>query len=213
MLTANGAKRYEAYLQAGYEVISTRGEEHQKKIAGSRATKLMAEPKVKARVAELENEMRTDSLARAKVDRGYVLENLKQNSERAQAAVPVMNRLGKETGTYKQDISGSNRALELMGKEVGMFQDRFDESGLDERIAKMTVLEVRAAIRAAATEVGLRMVEMDDTQLRTFILVNAPRVGLRCVEESAGDSGSGEAPEAGSLPAISEASGVPSTQH
>jgi len=204
--TATGMKRPDAYEAAGYKASN-------RKAASKRGVNLYSKPQIKGRVAELEEDLREDTLSQAEIDRSYVLTNLKQNSERAQQAVPMVDRSGNTTGEFKLDTSASNRALELMGKEVGMFQDRFDTEGLDAKIKDMTTLEVRAAIRAAATDVGLRMVEMDDEQLRTFILINAPRVGLRCVEEIPADPGSGEASEDRGVPAIPEAGGIPPIRH
>ena len=45
-------------------------------------------------------------------------------------------------------------------------------------IEGMSTEEIRTYIRTAATEVGLRMVDMNDDELRDFIVRNAERVGL-----------------------------------
>lgn len=50
-------------------------------------------------------------------------------------AAPVTDRDGMPTGEYRYDGSVANRALELLGKELGMFIDR---SKVD-LSAKMTV--------------------------------------------------------------------------
>ena len=39
--------------------------------------------------------------------------------------------------------------------------------------------ELRAFVRTAASEVGLRTVEMNDDEIRDFIMRNAERVGLQ----------------------------------
>lgn len=211
-LKAIGKVHWDAYIAAGF-TVNPGDPTKRNKIASTRASILLRDPRIKQRILEIEEELRTSVLAKAAVDRTYVVKNLKDNSEKAQAAKPVLDRQGRKTGEYKTDTAASNRALELLGKEVGMFQDKFDDAGLDDRIKNMTVLEVRNQIRAAATAVGLRMVEMDDKQLRTFILAHAERVGLRCVEVSVGDSGSGEAEEGSGVSSVSETSGVPSTRH
>ena len=46
-------------------------------------------------------------------------------------AVPVTDREGNETGEYTYQGSVANRALELVGKELGMFHERVEHSGAD----------------------------------------------------------------------------------
>ena len=72
------------------------------------------------RMARVATERATEVLA---IDREWVLAKLKENVERAMQAVPVM-RAGKETGEFVYDGSVANRALELLGKEIGMFIER-----------------------------------------------------------------------------------------
>ena len=60
--------------------------------------------------------------------------------------MPVRDRSGQETGEWSFNASGATRALELIGKHLGMFSERVDvqllrneaaqvaaELGLDER--------------------------------------------------------------------------------
>lgn len=213
-LIALGKSRAHAFLEAGY-TVNPANPDRRNPVAAKRGSALYTKhADIQARVAEIEAELSASALAKAAVDRDYVVKELKLNHERCTGAVPVLDRRGQETGQFKIDASGSNRALELLGKEVGMFKEQFNPGNLDDKIANMTVLEVRNAIRAAATEVGLRMVEMNDEQLRDFIYVNAPRVGLRVVEARADDHGSGQAAEDRSVPAVSQASGVsPARRH
>ena len=41
-------------------------------------------------------------------------------------AVPVLDRDGNPMGSYNFNASGANRALELMGKHLGMFIDKIE---------------------------------------------------------------------------------------
>jgi hypothetical protein len=61
---------------------------------------------------------------RLAVDRDFVLRALKENLERAMQREPVRDSKGNETGEYVWAGSVANRALELIGKELGMFGDR-----------------------------------------------------------------------------------------
>lgn len=74
-----------------------------------RASEMLKRPYVKARIAELTQELVRTSAKDARVDRAWVLERLKENAHEA-----LENR----------DRAAANRALELLGKELGMFVDR-----------------------------------------------------------------------------------------
>jgi hypothetical protein len=57
------------------------------------------------------------------IDKAWVMARLVENAERALQRVPVTN----EDGTvveYRYEGNVANRALELLGKELGMFIDR-----------------------------------------------------------------------------------------
>ena len=54
----------------------------------------------------------------------WILETLKANCDRAMQVEPVLGRDGEPTGEYTYQGSVANRALELMGKEQGMFVER-----------------------------------------------------------------------------------------
>jgi hypothetical protein len=56
--------------------------------------------------------------------REWVIDKLVENAERAMQAIPVTDSQGRPTGEYKWDGSVANRALELLGKECGMFVER-----------------------------------------------------------------------------------------
>ena len=64
----------------------------------------------------------------------WVLSNLKDVVEKAIQAKPVekwdpFQKEMVETGEYVFDSKGANRALELIGKQLGMFKDRVEHSG------------------------------------------------------------------------------------
>src|SRR5271165_3921042 len=59
-------------------------------------------------------------------ERKWVLTSLKNVAKRCMQAEPVLDSKGRPTGEYTFQASGANRALELLGKEYGMFVDRSD---------------------------------------------------------------------------------------
>jgi phage terminase small subunit len=54
---------------------------------------------------------------------------LVENVDRAMEAEPVLDPKGNPTGEYKYNGNVANRALELLGKEIGMFVDRKEVGG------------------------------------------------------------------------------------
>lgn len=74
----------------------------------------------------------------------YVLENLKDVAERCLAAKPVLNMAGKpvvdENGNpvYRFDSAGANKALELIGKHLGVFNA--DQAGTSRVVLEVQVI-------------------------------------------------------------------------
>lgn len=77
--------------------------------AAVRGSQLLKREEVRARIDEIKQQVTKKALASAGVDRAWILEKLKENAEQALDA---------------KDRGAANRALELLGKEHGMFQDR-----------------------------------------------------------------------------------------
>ena len=80
------------------------------------------------------------------------MEGLFDNALIAKAAIPVMKN-GENIGLYQSNISASNQAFMLLGKELGMFTDRQDVN--------------------VSTRQG-----MSDEQLRAFVVSKYKRLGL-----------------------------------
>jgi len=179
--TAKGMKRGEAFLAAGF--TAKKHGVPDKETAANRGSNLYARhPEIQARVEEIVNEDRELAIVNSEVTREMVLTKLVENHARASQAEPVLNRSGEPIGDYVYQGTVVNRSLELLGKELGMFADRHIFEGLDKELDGMDGNQIRQFIRGAATEVGLRMVDMNPDELRDFILQNAAKVGLKCVE-------------------------------
>jgi phage terminase small subunit len=200
--TAIGKKRAEAHRLAGYTAKSERNH-------AALATRLLSRhPEIKARVTEIEEELRSNAVAKAGLDREYVLTELRKNHEKCATPEQIIGRDGEPSGEMKFNAAGSNKALELMGKELGMFADRLILDDFDEHLQGMSGEDLRAFVASIASEVGIRVVNQSDEQSRDWILKNAPRYGLRVEELGEGADGAQDE-EAGAVRPVSEAEGVP----
>ena len=113
LLTLNAS---EAYRKAGY----TTGND--KAIAAS-ASRLLSNAKVKAYIEERQAIMQE----KTGINQAWVLNRLKDISDRCMQAIPVMIKVDGElieSGEYKFDSMGANRSTELIGKHLGMFSDK-----------------------------------------------------------------------------------------
>jgi len=111
---APGISAVEAYVAAGYAT----------KVGYTSGPRLLRASSVQTRVRELQHTVAKVSIDQAAIDRGFVLRELRDNALSA-----------------KQDHqwAASNRALELLGKELGMFQEpRQDWLDWDGDVTKLT---------------------------------------------------------------------------
>lgn len=69
-----------------------------------------------------------DAAQKLGIDKQSILRRLDQVVERCMEAEPVLDSEGNETGEYRFNATGANRALELLGKELGMFVERKEVS-------------------------------------------------------------------------------------
>src|SRR5262245_28581808 len=100
-----------AYEAAGY------------KTSPAAATRLSKNVKIRERVKELQEA----AAEKVVLTKQWVLDRLKEIVERTMQAEPVLDREGKPTGEYTFQANGANKALELIGKELGMFVDRLED--------------------------------------------------------------------------------------
>lgn len=113
-LVANGMLPPKAYVAVGYS----------EKGAAQSASRLLKDADVAARIDELREAVAVRGVEKAAVDRAWVTARLREVAERSMQAEPVTDRDGNSTGEYTFNAAGANRALELLGKELGMFVER-----------------------------------------------------------------------------------------
>jgi phage terminase small subunit len=105
----------QAAIRAGYS----------EKTAAQHASRLLTNVNIRAAVDKLRWEMSEAS----KLDRIYVLEGFKENYERAMQAVKVTTRDGKPTGEWIYDGHVANKALENIGKIIGIYTEKVEIAG------------------------------------------------------------------------------------
>lgn len=131
----------QAAIRAGYSARS----------ASVTAAKLLTKANVLARVRELK-EKRAEEL---ELDAYWVLKRLKDISDRSMQAEPVMMydpaaQTMVETGEYQFDSQGANRATELIGKHIGMFDPKLE---LQKRKMEAEIEKLKAETKNEATGV------------------------------------------------------------
>lgn len=110
----------QAALRAGYQERSAR----------QQASRLLTNAAVLARVRELQKEQ----VERLAISQDYVVLQLLETYQRCLEVTPVLRfdpSTGQmeETGMYQFDSKGALRALELIGKHLGMYNDKLQVSG------------------------------------------------------------------------------------
>jgi phage terminase small subunit len=130
----------QAAIRAGYS----------EKTAYSQGQRLLKKVEVLARIKELrakqQNETYMDSL--------WVLERLSQVIDRSMQAEPVMqwDPQAQElvpTGEYQYDSTGANKALELIGKHLGLFDPKAKHI---DALTKAQIEKIKAETAKIATE-------------------------------------------------------------
>lgn len=113
----NGTK---AAIRAGYKDESAR----------KQASRLLTNADILSRVRELQSEQ----VERLAVSQDYVVLQLMETYRRCLEVTPVLKfdpdtGQMEETGRYQFDSKGALRALELLGKHLGMYNDKLQVSG------------------------------------------------------------------------------------
>jgi len=98
------------------------------------AYELAKTPKVATRLQTLTDELKSRNMLTIE----WVLNNLKDVSERCMQQQAVLDREGNNTGEYKFEHTGANKSLELIGKHLGMFTDRIESHNITETIEYTT---------------------------------------------------------------------------
>ena len=107
----------------------------------SHASRMVTKGNIQGRLAFLQAEAAKEVV----VDCGWVIKRLVENVERAMQTVEATDVEGNGTGVYTYQGAVANKALELLGRNIGMFKDAApvqvnvnlpgDESSFADRLA------------------------------------------------------------------------------
>lgn len=114
------------------------------------ASRLATKGNVRDRVQELQSRATKGVI----LTRQWVLERLVENANRAMQAEPPRDKEGNVVGEYKYEGSVANRALELLGKELGMFVER-QETGAPGSFKELSDAELERELVAELVECGV----------------------------------------------------------
>ena len=94
------------------------------KVVSNKASILMKRGDIGVRIEQLRAPMTERAIEKAAIDKAWVMQRLVKVSDMGMQAEPVVDNEGSPTGEYKQNLAAANKALELIGKELGMFVER-----------------------------------------------------------------------------------------
>jgi len=125
----------QAAVRAGYS----------KNTANEQGCRLLAKSNISARVNELQSKV----IKKLELTQEWVLEHLKEivSKSMQEEEVKKFDYQSKEmlgTGEYIFDSKGANRALELIGKHLGMFTDKLEVKDTTDYALKLKAARERA---------------------------------------------------------------------
>ena len=105
----------QAAIRAGYS----------KKTARAIANELLTKLDIKEYICELKNK-RSE---RVKYSQDELMRDILEVKNRCMQANPVLDKEGNETGVWKFDSNGANKALDMLAKHVGFYETDNKQKG------------------------------------------------------------------------------------
>ena len=105
----------QAAIRAGYS----------SKTANEQAAQLLAKLSIQEYICELKNK-RSE---RVKYSQDELMRDILEVKNRCMQASPVIDKEGNETGIWKFDSNGANKALDMLAKHVGFYETDNKQKG------------------------------------------------------------------------------------
>ena len=147
---AKGKTAEEAHGVAGYKASRSGGSQLKQNLnISSRVAEILAERE------SIHAQATADAVKSTALTKEWVIQTLQENVARAMQAIPAKtNDDGEPAGGYQYQGSVANKALELLGKELGMFIER-KEVGRPGEFESMNADELREYIRRESAALGI----------------------------------------------------------
>jgi len=113
-MVASGVRPSQAYVSVGYSETG----------ACQAASRLLRRVDVRARISEIHTAALESAVERCALSRAWALESLQSVAQRCMQAEPAANSKGEKNGMYTFNAAGATRALELLGRQLGLFTER-----------------------------------------------------------------------------------------
>ena len=152
-LTLRQRKFVELYVECRNGAEAARRAGYSKDTCKQIAYNLLRKPEVRAAVREHEE---ADERLRGE-ERRYVLNSLRELADRARQAEPVRNAKGRKVGVYRFDGATAVRALELLGKQEGLFREQLEvrvQAGVEELLDRVQPLISQSAYAELVTAIA-----------------------------------------------------------
>jgi phage terminase small subunit len=120
--------------------------------AEKKASSWVAKVGIQTRIAELQSATKK----KLELDHKWVLSRLMRVVERCMQVEPITDHAGNETGRFRFDASGANRALELLGRHLGTFPDKHIISGNDDEKKRYSSMIIVRPSEAAKIDAQFR---------------------------------------------------------
>ena len=142
---ASGLTAEKAYISAGY---SANG-------ASQSASRMLRNAQIRARIRGLRKDIAERAIAKSAPTKNYVISQLMTIVERCMQHEPLRDKSGCVLGYARYTPMVAIRALELLGKELGMFKGRPERQ---KAIEHMTLEEMKQR----QAELDKRLKELED---------------------------------------------------
>lgn len=169
---AKGIPAEHAYVTAGFRPSRQGASTLRNKIdISERVTELLALRE------KMHGQSTAKAIEKAALTKEWVISNLMENAMMCMGKKPTYIDPETKAETFDLNPQGANKALELLGKEIGMFIERHEHGGVG-AFSQMSDEELDAALAQKARELGL-----PEETMGRLIELRAERVGERDPEK------------------------------